>query len=212
VSLTLALSKGKLLPGAAALWRRAGLAFPDAAGRRLVVSNGEARFLFVKDMDVPTYVEYGVADCGIAGRDVLLETAADVLEPLDLGFGRCRLVVAAPQGKGFDYRGAASIRIATKYPRVAATHFLQRGISAEIVRVHGSVELAPGLGLADGIVDVLETGRTLQENGLVPVEDVAACSARLIVNRASQHARREALHVLLDALRRVVSDEVAALR
>jgi len=212
VSLTLALSKGKLLSGAEAFWRRAGLPFPDAAGRRLVVLVGGVRFLFVKDMDVPTYVEYGVADCGIAGRDVLLETAADVLEPLDLGFGRCRLVVAAPRGREFDYRRAGAIRIATKYPRVAATHFLERGISAEVVRVHGSVELAPGLGLADGIVDVVETGRTLEENGLVPVEEVAASSARLIVNRASQHARREELQALLGTLRRVVADGVEAVR
>lgn len=212
MSLTLALSKGKLLSGAEALWRRARLPFPESEGRRLVVPVDGARFLFVKDMDVPTYVEYGVADCGIAGRDVLLEAGADVLEPLDLGFGRCRLVVAAPRGAAFDYRRAASIRIATKYPRVATAHFLQRGISAEVVRVHGSVELAPGLGLADAIVDVVETGRTLEENGLAPVEEVATSSARLIVNRASQHARREALHALIGTLRRVVVEGVGAVR
>ena len=208
MSLTIALSKGKLLSGAEALWRRAGLAFPDAEGRRLVVPVDGFRFLFVKDMDVPTYVEYGVADCGIAGLDVLLETGADVLQPVDLGFGRCRLVVAAPRGTAFDYRRAATIRIATKYPRIATAHFLERGVSAEVVRVHGSVELAPGLGLADGIVDVVETGRTLEENGLVPIEEVAASSARLIVNRASQHARREALHSLIDRLWRAVAEGV----
>lgn len=212
MSLTLALSKGKLLAGAEALWRRAGLPFPDGEGRRLVVAVGAFRFLFVKDMDVPTYVEYGVADCGIAGRDVLLETGADVLEPLDLGFGRCRLVVAAPRGQAFDYRRAATIRIATKYPRIATAHFLERGVSAEVVRVHGSVELAPGLGLADGIVDVVETGRTLDENGLVPVEEVTASSARLIVNRASQHARRDTLRSLIGTLRRTVSEGVEAVR
>ncbi len=208
MSLCLALSKGKLLGGSEALWRRAGLSFPDAEGRRLVVEAGGIRFLFVKDMDVPTYVEYGVADCGIAGRDVLLETGADVLEPLDLGFGRCRLVVAAPRGAAFDYRRASTIRIATKYPKLAAAHFLERGVSAEIVKVHGSVELAPGLGLADGIVDVVETGRTLDENGLVPVEEVAASSARLIVNRASYHARRAALQALLETLRPRVAEPV----
>jgi ATP phosphoribosyltransferase len=210
VSVSVALSKGKLLAGAEALWRRAGLAFPAAEGRRLVVELDGVRFLFVKDMDVPTYVEYGVADCGVAGRDVLLEARADVLEPLDLGFGRCRLVVAAPRGSSFDYRRAASIRIATKYPRVASAHFLERGVSAEVVRLNGSVELAPGLGLADGIVDVVETGRTLDANGLQPVEDVAACSARLVVNRASYHARRAELAVLIDALRRVVGEAALA--
>ncbi|HET7294283.1 MAG TPA: ATP phosphoribosyltransferase [Vicinamibacteria bacterium] len=212
MSLTLALSKGKLLAGTEALLRRARLPFPGADGRRLVARADGFRFLFVKDMDVPTYVEYGVADCGIAGRDVLLETGADVLEPLDLGFGRCRLVVAAPRGAGFDYRRASTIRIATKYPRVATAHFLQRGVSAEVVRVHGSVELAPGLGLADGIVDVVETGRTLDENGLVPIETVAESTARLVVNRASQHARREALQLLLGALRRAVTEGVEATR
>lgn len=208
MSLSVALSKGKLLAGAEALWRRAGLAFPDAEGRRLVVAAEGLRFLFVKDMDVPTYVEYGVADCGVAGRDVLLESGSDVLEPLDLGFGRCRLVVAAPRGARFDYRGAASIRIATKYPRIASAHFLERGVSAEIVKLNGSVELAPGLGLADGIVDVVETGRTLEENGLVPVEEVAASSARLIVNRAAYHARRDALQALLVRLRAAVAEPV----
>lgn len=210
MSLSVALSKGKLLAGSEALWRRAGLTFPEAEGRRLVVELNGVRSLFVKDMDVPTYVEYGVADCGIAGRDVLLETGADVLEPLDLGFGRCRLVVAAPRGRPFDYRRAASIRVATKYPRVAAAHFLERGVSAEVVRLNGSVELAPGLGLADGIVDVVETGRTLEENGLRPIEDVAASSARLVVNRASYHARRAVVAALIDTLRRAVSQAAEA--
>ncbi len=210
MSLSVALPKGKLLAGTEALWRRAGLPFPESEGRRLVIELDGVRFLFVKDMDVPTYVEYGVADCGIAGRDVLLETGADVLEPVDLGFGRCRLVVAAPRGTPFDYRRVASFRIATKYPRVAAAHFQERGVSAEVVKLNGSVELAPGLGLADGMVDVVETGRTLEENGLAPVEEVAVSSARLIVNRASYHARRTAVAALLDALRRAVAESVEA--
>jgi ATP phosphoribosyltransferase len=199
VSLTVALSKGKLLAGSEALFRRVGLPFPEGEGRRLVVSMDGLRFLFVKDMDVPTYVEYGVADCGIAGRDVLLETASDVYEPLDLGFGRCRLVVARPRG-GLDPLSTSTVRVATKYPRVASAHFLARGQSVEVVKLAGSVELAPGLGLADCIVDVVETGRTLEENGLEPVEEVAASSARLIVNRASYHARRADVAKLLESL------------
>lgn len=199
MSLTVALSKGKLLAGSEALFRRVGLPFPEGEGRRLVVSMDGLRFLFVKDMDVPTYVEYGVADCGIAGRDVLLETASDVYEPLDLGFGRCRLVVARPRG-GLDPHLASTVRVATKYPRVASAHFLARGQSVEVVKLAGSVELAPGLGLADCIVDVVETGRTLEENGLEPVEEVAASSARLIVNRASYHARRADVAKLLESL------------
>jgi ATP phosphoribosyltransferase len=205
MSLTVALSKGKLLAGAEVLWRRARLPFPEAEGRKLVVALEAFRFLFVKDMDVPTYVEYGVADCGVVGRDVLLESGSDVYEPLDLKFGRCRLVVARPRGSALDYRGAATIRVATKYPKLAAAHFLERGVSAEIVKLQGSVELAPGLGLADCIVDVVETGRTLEENGLEPFEEVASSSARLIVNRASYHARRTAVASLMSALQGAVA-------
>jgi len=204
VSLTVALSKGKLLDGTQELFRRAGLPFPDGGGRRLVVPQGELRFLFVKDMDVPTYVEYGVADCGIAGRDVLLEAGSDVFEPLDLGFGRCRLEVALLAGSPFSLEAASAVRVATKYPRVAARHFLGRGLSVEVVKLAGSVEIAPGLGLADCIVDVVETGRTLRENGLEVVEHVAESSARLVVNRASFHARRADVARLVDTLGRAV--------
>jgi ATP phosphoribosyltransferase len=197
MSLTVALSKGKLLTGSESLFRRAGLPFPDDPGRRLVVALDGLRFLFVKDMDVPTYVEHGVADVGVAGRDVLLESGSDVYEPLDLGFGRCRLVVARLHGRGGS---GGFARVATKYPRVAARYFLERGVSVEVVRLAGSVELAPGLGLADCIVDVVETGRTLAENGLEVVDEVAPSSARLIVNRASWHARREDVAALVQRL------------
>ena len=203
MTLTVALSKGKLLAGATDLFRRAGVPFPEEPGRRLVVDHDGLRFLFVKDADVPTYVEYGVADCGIAGRDVLLEAGSDVYEPLDLGFGRCRLVVARPRGARGDPRSSA-LRVATKYPRVAATYFLERGVSVEVVRLAGSVELAPGLGLSDCIVDVVETGGTLEANGLEAVEDVAASSARFIVNRASYHARRDEVAALMGRLREAV--------
>jgi ATP phosphoribosyltransferase len=200
VSLTIALSKGKLLAGSEALFRKAGLPFPKEEGRRLVVALEGLRFLFVKDSDVPTYVEYGVADCGVAGRDVLLESGSDVYEPVDLGFGRCRLVVARLLGERADYRSASTVRVATKYPRVAAEHFRQRGVSVEIVKLAGSVEIAPALGLADCIVDIVETGRTLTENGLEAVEHVADSSARLIVNRASHHVRRGEVARLVTAL------------
>ncbi len=164
-----------------------------------MVEAGDLRFLFVKDMDVPTYVEYGVADCGVAGPDVLLETGGDVLEPLDLGFGRCRLVVASPRGLGLRARPLATIRVASKYARVAAAHFLGRGLAVEVVKLAGSVEIAPGLGLADCIVDVVETGRTLVENGLEVIETVAESSARLVVNRASFHARRDEVQRLVES-------------
>jgi len=196
---TLALSKGRLLRGAAALFERAGLPFPDVDGRRLVAEHDGLRFLFVKDVDVPTYVEYGVADCGVAGRDVLLESEADVYEPLELGFGRSRLVVAGRRPAS-DAAAPAIVRVASKYPRIAAAHFQERGVSVEVVKLQGSVELAPVLGLADCIVDVVETGRTLAENGLEILDEVVACSARLIVNRASYHVRRAELQPLLTRL------------
>jgi ATP phosphoribosyltransferase len=207
VSLTIALSKGKLLSGSEALFARAGLPFPDGEGRKLVVSLVGLRFLFVKDMDVPTYVEYGVADCGIAGRDVLLESGADVYEPLDLGFGRCKLAVARLAA---DHQPLPSpVRVASKYPKVAERHFLAKGLSVEVVKLAGSVEIAPGLGLCDCIVDVVETGRTLVENGLEIVEDVAACSARLVVNRAAFHARRAEVARLLETLAAAVGKQEA---
>ena len=200
MSLTIALSKGKLLSGSETLFRRAGLDFPNGDSRRLVVAMDGLRFLFVRETDVPTYVEYGVADCGVAGRDTLLEAQSDVYEPLDLGFGRCRLVVARPRGAAAQ-QTASTVRVATKYPRVAAAHFQGRGVSVEVVKLMGSVEIAPGLGLADCIVDVVETGRTLAENGLEVIETVAESSARLIVNRASFHARREEVQRLVETLR-----------
>ena len=200
--LTFALSKGRLLEESLSLLEAARLPVIGDPGRRLVVEAGELRFLFVKDRDVPTYVEYGVADAGIVGRDVLLESRSDVHQPLDLGFGRCRLVVAGPQKELLDVWEGASLRIATKYPRVAMEYFLGRGVSAEIVSLAGSVELAASLGLAEAIVDVVETGRTLDENGLTVIEEIAECSARLIVNRAAAKSRRATIDELIEALGR----------
>ena len=198
MSLTLALSKGRLLEKSTALLRRAGVPVPAGESRKLVATFDGYRVLFVKDLDVPTYVEYGVADCGIVGSDVLREVGSDVYQPLDLGFGRCRLVVARRKGSGVDYH--STVRVATKYSRLATAHFLERGVSAEVVKLAGSVEIAPGLGLADCVVDIVETGRTLEANGLEVVEEVAASSACLIVNRASFHARREEVSRLVSAL------------
>jgi len=202
VSLTIALSKGRLLTGAEALFTRAGLSFPPQDTRRLIVETGELRFLFVKDMDVPVYVEYGVADAGICGSDVLLETGSDVLAPLDLGYGHCRMVLAAPPASGFAESWPTTLRVATKYAKVARGFFETRGLAPEIVKLQGSVEIAPGLGLADCIVDMVETGRTLRENGLDVVEDIAATSARLVVNRASDHTKRAEVASLLEKLKR----------
>lgn len=204
--LTIALAKGRLQHDALALLARAGVRVGEGAtkSRRLAVEGecGRYRFVFVKPADVPAYVEHGVADCGVVGRDVLLEADADLLQPLDLGIGRCRLVVAAPR----ETFGAQLVapRVATKYPRVAAAHFDARGTPVEIITLSGSVELAPVLGLADCIVDLVETGRTLAENGLEVVETIAPSSARLVVNRASYHLKAARVAALIDALRLVV--------
>jgi ATP phosphoribosyltransferase len=208
VSLTVALSKGRLLRGTEELFARAGLPVPDSASRRLVHQQDGLRFLFVKDQDVPTYVEHGVADLGIAGRDVLLESRSELYEPLDLGFGACRLVVARPADKPWG----APRRVASKYARVAAAHFQQKGLSVEVVPLAGSVELAAVLGLADCIVDVVESGRTLAENGLVVQEEVARASARLVVNRAAFHARRLEIQGLVAQLAAAVAQEREAVR
>lgn len=201
MSLTVALSKGRLLAGAEKLFGRAGLPFPPQDTRRLIVEAGDLRFLFVKDMDVPVYVEYGVADAGICGSDVLLEADCDVLVPLDLGYGRCRMVLAAPPSSAFKDAWPTTLRVATKYGKVARGFFEARGLAVETVKLQGSVEIAPGLGLADCIVDMVETGRTLRENGLEVVEQIAATSARLVVNRASDHIKRAEVAALIERLR-----------
>lgn len=200
-TLTLALSKGRLLAASIARLQRAGFAPPAADSRRLVVEAAALRYLFVKDADVPVYVEQGVADCGVCGDDVLVEKPADVLAPVDLGFGRCRMSVAARSGVTMESLAHAPVvRIATKYPSVAARFAEDAGLAAEIVTLSGSVEIAPALGLADCILDMVETGATLRENGLVVVRELFETSARLVVNRASDHLKREAVADLLRRL------------
>jgi len=200
--LTIAVAKGRLQTEALDLLARAGLSVSSEmlASRRLAVEDesGRFRFIFVKPGDVPVYVEHGIADCGVVGRDVLLESEADVSQPLTLGIGRCRMVVAAPSDMTLnDYR---VVRVATKYPRVTARHFGSRGLSVEIIQLSGSVEVAPLLGLADCIVDLVQTGRTLRENGLRIIEVIAESTARLVINRASYQLKAEAIAGLIGSL------------
>ncbi len=172
----------------------------ELATRRLSLDDesGQYRFIFVKAADVPVYVEHGIADCGIVGRDVLQESEADVYQPLDLGIGRCRLVVAAKHGARRKEFGV--LHVATKYPRLAAEYFGGRGVSVEIIYLSGSVELAPVLGLSECIVDLVETGRTLAENGLEVVETIMESTGRLVVNRASYQLKAGAVAVFIEAL------------
>lgn len=209
--LTIAMAKGRMQDDALQLLSRGGISVSRAAlkSRRLAIEDesGVYRFVFVKPADVPVYVEHGIADCGIVGRDVLLESAADLLQPLDLKIGFCRIAVAAPARESRPMIGA--LRIATKYPQIAAAHFGARGVPVEIIQLSGSVELAPVLGLADCIVDLVETGLTLSENGLEVLEVITESSARLVVNRASYQLKASAVSRLIESLSRGMGKEVA---
>lgn len=196
--------------GALALLARAGVIIPESElnSRKLIVNSADGRYSFVlvKPGDVPTYVQYGVADAGVCGHDVLLEARADVHEPLDLKFGRCQIAVAGKREVlGEDYNLLATVRVATKYPRIATDYFHARGVPIEVVTLSGSVELAPLLGLSDRIVDLVETGRTLKENGLEVIDVIAESTARLIVNRASFHLKRAPVGALLAQLTEILN-------
>jgi len=205
--ITIAIAKGRMQEAALALLARAGIRLSDEAtnSRRLALMDetGHYRFIFTKPADVPVYVEHGIADCGVVGRDVLLESQADLLLPLDLGIARCRIVVAAGDAQAMT-KVQGMIRVATKYSRIARSHFGARGIPVEIIQLSGSVELAPALGLADMIVDLVETGVTLRENGLTVVEEIAESTGRLIVNRASYQLKSDEVGRLIKALESVV--------
>ncbi len=207
--LTIAVPKGRVLKTIAALFARAGidcgaLLTDDRTLIRHVP--GDLRFLLLKPDDVPTYVEYGAADLGVCGRDVLDERASDVLRPLDLGIGKCRMVVAGPANDSRSKtRDSGFPRVATKYPRTAAAHFARRGVQAEVVYVLGSVELAPLTGLAELIVDIVETGSTLAQNGLEEREEVSRISSLLVANRASFKLRHAQVEPLLERLRAAIA-------
>ncbi len=208
--LTIALPKGRLLEPAADLLRCLGWHCDlNNGSRQLLVTetNGAddesqaMRFLLVKPADVPVYVEYGAADLGIVGQDVLWESGRDVYEPLQLGFGQCRLVLAGtPSQQGLDFHLVTGLRVATKYPRLSRTYFQERGITIEVIPLAGSIELAPLVGLADLLVDLVQTGRTLRENGLIELEEIVACQATLIVNRVSHRLRLTEIRQLISNL------------
>jgi ATP phosphoribosyltransferase len=202
--LTLAIAKGRTQDDALPLLARAGISLSEEAlaSRRLAIQDesGDYCFLFVKPADVPVYVEHGIADCGIVGRDVLLESKADLLLPLDLKIAWCQIAIAAQRADVLT-SGLGMLRVATKYPNIARSHFGARGIPVEIIQLSGSVELAPALGLADCIVDLVATGETLRENGLTVVEVIAESTGRLVVNRASYQLKSLAVMALINALR-----------
>ena len=180
---------------------------PEGSRKLLFPSqDGSVRFLVVRDKDLPTYVEYGAADMGIVGKDVLMEAGKDLLEPLDLGFGFCRIVLAKPANAVLDPGGWGHLRVATGFPRIAVDHFARKGEQVEIIPLYGSIELAPLVNLADRIVDLVSTGESLRQNNLVEIEEVAKVTARLVVNRASFKTRADRIVPLVEAMRKVVSE------
>ena len=203
--ITIAVPKGRVLKQLAKRFQPAGID-PEvllADDRRLVraTADGSVRFLLLKPDDVPTYVEYGAADLGVSGRDVLRERRCDLYQPLDLGIGKCRMVVAAPAGAVLP----DVPRIATKFPRIATEHYASRGIQAEIIYVGGSVELSPIVGLSDAIVDLVESGATLRENGLVEVETIFDVSSVLVANRSLFKLRHAEIQPLVEKLRLAIA-------
>jgi len=206
-AITIALPKGRLLPDCVRILSDVGITAPEdlSTTRKLLVpsEDGSARFLIIRDKDLPTYVDYGAADMGIVGKDVLMESGRKVLEPLDLGFGYCRIVVAQPAAtmRSGIGPGWGHVRVATKYPFIAEQHFAARGEQIEIIELYGSIELAPLVGLADRIVDLVSTGETLRQNNLVETEDVMEVTARLVVNRASMKIKAQRLVPIIEAMR-----------
>ena len=214
--LTLALPKGRLLDPALALLRELGVEGVDGESRKLIFSDEPhgLRLLLLKPADIPAYVTYGAADLGIVGKDILAEQGPDVYEPLDLGFGFCRLVVAEPRElfERDDPSKWSWVRVATKYRRMTEAYFSEKGIQVEIVHLDGSIELAPLVGLADRIVDLVQSGETLRANGLVEVEEIMRSTARMIVNRASMKTEYAAVTKLIHELRALTAVRAAGRR
>ncbi|MEY4213019.1 MAG: ATP phosphoribosyltransferase [Burkholderiaceae bacterium] len=214
--ITLALSKGRIFDETLPLLAAAGISVEavQSDSRKLIVPTGDpdVRLIIVRASDVPTYVRYGAADLGVAGRDVLLESGVEgIYQPIDLGIARCRLCVAVPQG--FDYaqavRRGARMRVATKYVDCARQHFALKGVHVDLIKLYGSMELAPLVGLADAIVDVVSSGGTLRANRLVEVEEILAISARLIVNQASLKTQPGKIGAILQAVSEAVAERAA---
>ncbi len=211
-TLTIALSKGRLAEQAIELLEKAGYNCEAAKEktRKLILEDPRTgmRFIMAKPADVPTYVEYGAADIGVVGKDTLLEEGRQLYEVIDLGFGACRMCVCGPNELKGRLDSIANKRIGTKYPQIAREYFeIKKRESVEIIKLNGSVELAPLIGLADIIVDIVESGRTLEENGLTVLETIAPISARMVVNRVSMKMKADSINPLIQAVKRQLQGE-----
>ncbi|MEZ4360960.1 MAG: ATP phosphoribosyltransferase [Kofleriaceae bacterium] len=209
--ISLALPKGRILQESAALLARAGYDLSPVLGdsRRLVHECGALRVLVLRSSDIATYVAHGAADVGVVGSDVLDEEGRDLYEPLDLGIGRCRMIVAEPRAARLDERAQLHLRIATKYPRTTRAYLARRGITAEVIKLSGAIELGPLTGLCDRIVDITQTGETLRQNGLIEIDKIADVSSRLVVNRARLKLDGRRLGQMIADLEAVVSEPPA---
>ena len=210
--LTFALGKGRLANKTLEMFEKIGITceeMKDKDTRKLIFVNEELklRFFLSKGPDVPTYVEYGAADIGIVGRDTILQEARNIYEVLDLGFGKCRMCVCGPESAKNLLMHHEQIRVATKYPKIAKDYFYnKKHQTVEIIKLNGSIELAPIVGLADVIVDIVETGSTLRENGLTVLEEVCPLSARMVVNPVSMKMEQERISKLITDLRKVMNE------
>ena len=211
--LTVALAKGRLAGKAMELFEQIGISCPemkDKSSRKLIFVNEELgmRFFLAKANDVPTYVEYGAADIGIVGKDTILEEGRKLYEVLDLKTGKCRMCVCGPESARERLNHHELIRVATKYPRIAKDYFYNRKYqTVEIIKLNGSIELAPIVGLADVIVDIVETGSTLRENGLVVLEEICGLSARMVVNRVSMKRENERISRIIREIQNQLKEE-----
>ena len=209
--LTFALGKGRLANKILEMFEKIGITceeMKDKDTRKLIFVNEDLklRFFLSKGPDVPTYVEYGAADIGIVGRDTIIEEARNIYEVLDLGFGKCRMCVCGPESARDLLQHHEQIRVATKYPKIAKDYFYnKKHQTVEIIKLNGSIELAPIVGLADVIVDIVETGSTLRENGLTVLEEVCPLSARMVVNPVSMKMEQERIGKLISNLREVMN-------
>jgi len=215
--ITIALSKGRIFDETLPLLAAAGIVPEDdpESSRKLIIGTNHpnVRVIIVRASDVPTYVQYGAADLGVAGKDVLLEHGGEGLyQPLDLGIARCRMMVAV--SNDFDYEAAvgrgARIRVATKYMQTAREHFAKKGMHVDLIKLYGSMELAPLVGLAEAIVDLVSSGATLKANNLRAVEEIRSISSRLIVNRAALKLKQKAIQPLLEAFGQAISGQAAS--
>ena len=208
--ITIAIPKGRILEESVEMFSQIGIDCGEllSDSRKLIFENREQRmrYMIVRATDVPTYVEYGSADLGIVGKDTLMEQCRDVYEPLDLKFGYCRMMVAEPANRAHsdDPSCWSHIRIATKYPHVTENYFASKGVQVEIIKLYGSIELAPLVGLSDRIVDLVSTGETMRQNGLIEVETIAEITTRLIVNRASLKTKNARISQIIQGLERLL--------